>query len=300
MVGSSGRQSVQRSVIENLDIYVPPLETQQKIGKILSMFDQKISLNKRMNKNLFKLSQELYKNWFVNFEYPISDHETYKSSGGKFKIEEGIEIPIDMKIANLSDVCDCQNGYAFYKVGYDEQGLMVIDLGNISLEGNFIYINADKQILKEKIPNDNYIVKKDDLVMVMTDRKFTMDLLGKTAKIYENKMFALNQRIYRIRPLINVNYVYSFLNNPSTLNILKSEALGSVQKYVNTDSINNLKIVIPNETLMEKFSKIVDPIFLRMENNIFQIKKLENSRDTLLPKLMSGEIDVSKIYCDFE
>ena len=113
-------------------------------------------------------------------------------------------------------------------------------------------------------------------------------------------MFALNQRIYRIRPLINVNYVYSFLNNPSTLNILKSESLGSVQKYVNTDSINNLKIVIPNETLMEKFSKIVDPIFLRMENNIFQIKKLENSRDTLLPKLMSGEIDVSKIYCDFE
>ena len=134
----------------------------------------------------------------------------------------------------------------------------------------------------------------------MTDRKSTMDLLGKTAKIYEDKMFALNQRIYRIRPLIKVNYVYSFLNNPSTLNILKSEALGSVQKYVNTDSINNLKIVIPNETLMEKFSKIVDPIFLRMENNIFQIKKLENSRDTLLPKLMSGEIDVSKIYCDFE
>ena len=114
----------------------------------------------------------------------------------------------------------------------------------------------------------------------MTDRKSTMDLLGKTAKIYEDKMFALNQRIYRIRPLIKVNYVYSFLNNPST--------------------INNLKIVIPNETLMEKFSKIVDPIFLRMENNIFQIKKLENSRDTLLPKLMSGEIDVSKIYCDFE
>ena len=91
---------------------------------------------------------------------------------------------------------------------------------------------------------------------------------------------------------------YSLINN--NLNILKSEALGSVQKYVNTTHINNLKIILPNEIIMEKFSRIVDPIFLRMENNIFQIKILEKTRDNILPKLMSGEIDVSEINFDLD
>ena len=288
-------KNVPLSAIRNYEISIPSKENQDKIVKILKSIEDKIKLNNKLNNNLYELSQKIYNQWFVDFEYPVTLKETYKSNGGNFKEVDGKAIPEDFKVCKLDEICDCQNGHAFYKDGYDDSGLMVIDLGNVSLQGNFIYTNADKFISRDRIHNEKFIVKKNDLVMIMTDRKATMDLLGKTAKIYEDKEFALNQRIYRIRPTINVNYVYSFLNSSSTLDKLKGVALGSVQKYVNTNHINDLKIVVPSTEIMGEYSKIVDPIFKRMEANILENKNLEIMRETLLPKLMNGEIDLENI-----
>jgi len=284
-----------KEAIMNYELDIPSQVFQEKIVKILESIESKIELNNKINNNLYELSQKIYNQWFVDFEYPINIHETYKSNGGGFKEEYGIIIPETFKVCKLDEICDCQNGHAFYKEGYDDAGLMVIDLGNVSLQGNFIYTNADKYINRSRIPNEKFVVKKNDLVMIMTDRKATMDLLGKTAKIYEDKEFALNQRIYRVRPSINVNYVYSFLNSNSTLDKLKSVALGSVQKYINTNYINDLKIIVPSIEIMNGYSKIVDPIFKRMEENILENMNLEIIKDTLLPKLMNGEIDLDNV-----
>ncbi len=294
-MGTSTQPNMQMNDLLNLEVPDFDKPKQDKIVKILGKIDDKIELNNEINNNLYELSQKIYNQWFVDFEYPISEGETYKSHCGNFIEVDGMVIPEGFKVCKLDEICDCQNGHAFYKEGYDDSGLMVIDLGNVSLQGNFIYTNADKYINKNRIPNEKFIVKKDDLVMIMTDRKATMDLLGKTAKIYENKEFALNQRIYRIRPTINVNYVYSFLNSNSTLNKLKGVALGSVQKYINTDHINDLKIVVPSVEIMGEYSKAVDPIFKQMEENILENRNLEIIRDTLLPKLMNGEIDLDNI-----
>ena len=297
LIGTNGSTMpiLNKSMFENIEIEVPDIEIQNKIANILSKLDDRIKLNSEINNNLYELSQRIYNQWFVEFEYPVNSKETYKSSKGIFKEEDGNFIPEEFTICNLDEICECQNGHAFYKDGYDDSGLMVIDLGNVSLQGNFIYTNADKFISRERIPNEKFIVKKNDLVMIMTDRKATMDLLGKTAKIYEDKEYALNQRIYRIRPRINVNYVYSFLNSNSTLDKLKGVALGSVQKYVNTNHINELRILVPSVNIMNEYSKIVDPIFKRMEENILENRNLEIIRDTLLPKLTNGEIDLNNI-----
>lgn len=281
--------------IENFNIKLPSIDNQKRIIKLLNSISKKVKLNNEINNNLYELSQEIYNQWFIEFEYPINSKKTYKTSGGKFKEEDGKLIPEEFTICNLDEICDCQNGHAFYKDGYDDSGLMVIDLGNVSLQGNFIYTNTDKFISRERIPNEKFVVKQNDLVMIMTDRKATMDLLGKTAKIYENKEYALNQRIYRIRPRINVNYVYSFLNSASTLDRLKGVALGSVQKYVNTNHINELKLLIPSDKIMSEYSRIVNPIFKRMEENILENKSLEKLRDTLLPKLMNGEVALDNL-----
>ena len=79
------------------------------------------------------------------------------------------------------------------------------------------------------------------------------------------------------------------------LNELKSKALGSVQKYVNTGHINELKIIVGTDEIMERFSQIVNPIFERIENNILENDSIQELRDTLLPKLMNGEIDLNKL-----
>lgn len=288
-------KNLKKDIVENFEIKVPDINIQLKIIKILDNINSKIELNNEINNNLYELSQKIYNRWFVDFEYPISSNQKYKSNGGSFKEVDGLVVPDNFIVNKLDEICDCQNGHAFYKEGYDDSGLMVIDLGNVSLQGNFIYTNADKYIDRNRIPNEKFIVKKNDLVMIMTDRKATMDLLGKTAKIYEDKEYALNQRIYRIRPTINVNYVYSFLNSSSTLEKLKGLALGSVQKYVNTNHINDLKIVVPSAEIMNEYSKVVDPVFKRMEENILENRNLEIMRDSLLPKLMNGEIDLDNI-----
>ncbi len=277
----------------------PNITLQNKISNILSTIDKKIELNSQINDNLYELSQELFKRWFVDFEFPNSDGLEYKSANGTFKEVNGEQIPVDWQIMRLDEVAECQNGNAFYKDGYDESGIMVVDLGNVNINGSFIYTNADKYISQERLQVNHkygkYELHKNDLVMVMTDRKATMDLLGKTGKIYENKQYLLNQRMYRIRSKINVNYLYTVLNSSKILDELKSKALGSVQKYVNTGHINELKILVGTDEIMEKFSQIVNPIFERIENNILENDSLQKLRDTLLPKLMNGEIDLENV-----
>lgn len=200
----------------------------------------------------------------------------------------------------LIEIADCQNGRAFYKEGYDKEGAFVIDLGNVNIAGNFIFTNADKYISAERYFDEKlekYRVYKNDLVMVMTDRKSTMELLGKVGKIYKEGLYILNQRMYRIRARddINVNYLYACLNSTVVCNSLKEKALGTVQKYVNTGEINSIVIKVPSHEKMDEISSILDPIFSQMENNILENENLSELRDGLLPKLMSGDIDVSDI-----
>ena len=97
MVGSSGRQRVQRDVVENLDIYVPSLETQKKIGKLLSLFDKKISLNKMINRNLQNLIKILYKEYFESFELD--------------------NVPDDWELVNIGSIIDIYNGYSYKGCG---------------------------------------------------------------------------------------------------------------------------------------------------------------------------------------
>lgn len=291
-IGTNGSTMpiINKTMFEEIEINIPNKKIQDKVVKVLSVLDKKIELNNQINNNLHKLSDELYKGWFINYNYPTFNGKLKESSLGL--------IPEDWKVEKLENVAECQNGYAFYKDGYDEDGIMVIDLGNINLNSTFIYTNADKYIMPNRVETDKfkkYRVYKNDLIMVMTDRKATMELLGKTGKIFEDKEFLLNQRMYRIRSKINTNYLYTVLNNDIVLSKLKSKALGSVQKYVNTGHINELDILIGTDEIMEKFSGLVDPIYAEIENRTIENTRLEKLRDSLLPKLMNGEIDLDKI-----
>lgn len=274
MVGSSGRQRVQIDVVANLDIELPPIEEQREMGGLLKAIDDKIELNNAINNNL----EQQYISIVDNLLSKLTQYKIY----------------------SLLEVADCQNGRAFYKEGYDPNGAFVIDLGNVNTSGNFVRTAADKYISLDRYKEpklEKYRVYKNDIVMVMTDRKSTMELLGKVGKIYKDGYYLLNQRMYRIRAKkgINTNYLYACLNSTETSNFLKRKALGSVQKYVNTGEINSIEIKVPSSEKMDEIASILDPIFSQMESNILENESLNELRDILLPKLMSGEIDVSNI-----
>ena len=268
-------KEISGNTMKNIVVKVPKdKKVQKKIAAILGSIDDKIEENERINNNLTEQFTTIVDNLISKFE----NYQEFK----------------------LTDIADCQNGKAFYKDGYDDNGAMVIDLGNVNTSATFVKTNSDKYISMSRY-NDpklsKYRVLKDDLVMVMTDRKSTMDLLGKTGKIYQEGLYLLNQRMYRIRAKnnINVNYLYAVLNSSETSAALKEKALGSVQKYVNTGDINELLIKIPSISEMNEIASIIDPIMQMIENNTLENNNLVALRDALLPKLMSGELDLSDI-----
>lgn len=268
-------KEISGSTMRGIEVMVPEtIEEQRQIASVLSALDDKIENNTKINDNL----HQQYITIVDNFLATLSEYKT----------------------CSLIDVADCQNGRAFYKEGYDMEGAFVIDLGNVNTSGNFIYTNADKYVSMDRYNNpklERYRVYKNDLVMVMTDRKSTMDLLGKVGKIYKEGYYLLNQRIYRIRAKkdINTNYLYACLNSTESCNSLKEKALGSVQKYVNTGEINSIQIKVPPSDKMKELADILDPIFLQMENNILENESLIELRTSLLPRLMSGKLDVANL-----
>ena len=195
-IGST-QKAITIEQLKKVGIDVPDIKIQNKIVKILDGISIKIEVNNQINDNFYNLSQEIFKRWFIDFEFPNNDGLSYKSANGQFKEVNGEIIPVDWQINRLDEVAECQNGNAFYKDGYDETGIMVVDLGNVNINGSFVYTNADKYISQERLESNSkynkYLLHKDDLVMVMTDRKATMDLLGKTGKIYEEKEYLLKK-----------------------------------------------------------------------------------------------------------
>ena len=272
--GTSTRGGLSGWILKRMEIKLPPKSSQKKIIDILYSIDKKIEKNKAINNNL----EQQYISIVDNLLSKLTQYKIY----------------------SLLEVADCQNGRAFYKEGYDPNGAFVIDLGNVNTSGNFVRTAADKYISLDRYKEpklEKYRVYKNDIVMVMTDRKSTMELLGKVGKIYKDGYYLLNQRMYRIRAKkgINTNYLYACLNSTETSNFLKRKALGSVQKYVNTGEINSIEIKVPSSEKMDEIASILDPIFSQMESNILENESLNELRDILLPKLMSGEIDVSNI-----
>lgn len=287
---------INKSKFENLSLDIPSLKNQKKISNILSVLDNKIEINKKIIANLEELSQTLFKRWFVDFEFPDENGNPYKSSGGEMIDSELGEIPDGWNVKNLKDIAFCQNGYAFYKLGYSNSGYFAVDLGNININSQFVYTNKDKFISKDIIDEkkEKFILNKNDLVMVMTDRTQEMNILGRTARIPKSNKYVLNQRIFRLRAKNKhiLTYLQAMLNSVEIRNQLKMKSLGSAQKYINTKHITELSIKCPDNELIKNFYRSCENYFIKSEMLNEEIEKLTQLRDTLLPKLMSGEIEI--------
>ena len=198
--------------------------------------------------------------------------------------------PKGWEVFQLSKLADCQSGYAFYKDGYDDNGTRIVDLGNINRNAEFVEAKSDKYIAPERILGkkyDKFRLLKNDLVMVMTDRKSTMELLGKTARIFIDEPLMLNQRVYRIRSTEYCSYLYVYLNSERVHNFHKSRALGTAQKYVNNGDINIIPIVVPPKQQYLKLKDFFDKSWLVMEENLLEMKSLYNLQEQLTFMLSS-------------
>lgn len=272
-----------KTSIMNYPVNLPPLPTQKKIARILSSLDDKIELNNKININLEQQAQALFKNWFVDFE-PF---------GGK--------MPEEWKVGKLSDIADYLNGYAFSsKELLNEPGENCLDVfkqGHIKKGGGFIPDGTKSWYPLSKCQKlKNYILKKGDILMAMTDMKGNVAILGNTAIMPVDDKYIVNQRVglLRAKKELNIDYPYLYLltNDQDFLMDLRSRANSGVQVNLSSTAIKESEVNIAPKEVYKQFNDIILPLFEKILANQQENQKLSQIRDGLLPKLMNGEIEI--------
>ena len=278
MSSMTTRASLNNDMISVLTITVPTLEEQENIANILSCLDEKIELNNEMNKTLEEMAQCIFKRWFVDFEFPNENGEPYKSSGGEMVDSELGMIPNGWEVVNYINTSDIQYGFAFKsKLFNDKEGKPIIRIRDISNSYTPTYTTEEY--------NDLYIVTKNDILVGM-DGEFK-------AHIWGGKDSLLNQRVLRIRPKDNNSIAYSYFSIKEPLRYLENSKVGTTVIHLGKKDIDNIKIVYPPNNLISKYRDIADNLINKICENKVEIMELLELRDSLLPKLMSGEIKVN-------
>lgn len=252
---TSAYPAIKPSDIENLSIKVPPLPTQQKIARILSSLDDKIELNNKINTNLEQQAGALFKNWFVDFE-PF---------GGK--------MPEEWKEKTLDSFCSIFTGRKN---------------ANASVEnGKYKFFTCSPNVL----PIDSFIFD-GDAIIISGNGAYT----GRT-RFYSGK-FDLYQRTYACTMKKDQNQDYIFILYWIIKFVLSKKIMGgthgSAIPYIVMDDIAKF-VINYDKKVFDDLSKIMKSYVLQIQDNENQNEKLAELRDSLLPKLMNGEIEVDKV-----
>lgn len=295
MLSSSGatRNAITKSMIEDFKILAPDIETQSEIAEILSSLDDKIELNNQINKNLEALAQALFKQWFIDFEFPNENSQPYKSSGGEMMESELGEIPKGWVHGKLGSLVKIVNGYAFKSKDFQETGEhSILKIRNVN--GSIVDIK-NTQFVSAEIASTiqtKFKVKGGDILIAMTGAEVgKIGIVPKT-----NRNLWLNQRVGRFEPIISNSsvFIYTMFNVMNYTNEVRNSAMGSAQPNISSNGIEDIKCLLPSNEVIAEFSKALNDNFIMLIENLYENESLERLRDELLPKLISGELEVSE------
>ena len=282
MTGTSGRQRVQEDVLKYTIVKLPPLAEQKRIASILSALDDKIELNNKTNKILEEMAQTIFKEWFINFNFPNEDGKPYKKSGGEMIDSELGKIPKGWKVITLKDIISIAKG---------KKPKATSDKITEKFTMPYLTINCYNNEATEYTEyNEKMHVKELDIVMVMD---------GNAGKIFYGKEGILSSTMAKlIVEDSNLNeLVFYFLK--SIEYDLMYHTVGSVIQHADKQYMLNKKFCVSLDNL-ERLSDIFKCIRKEISLNKKENEKLSNIRDSLLPKLMTpkgrradGEIRVN-------
>jgi type I restriction enzyme S subunit len=266
----------------------PDLHTQTAIAEILSSLDDKIELNNKINQELETLAQTLFKQWFIDFEFPNENGEPYKSSGGEMVESELGEIPKGWEVDILENHININNGYAFKSDDYIENGIKIIRTKNFNENG---YLDLNDLVYLNESESDKYtkfILQLYDKLVVMVGAS-----IGKSVIVTSNILPALqNQNMWNFRAKNKIFQSYTnFLTNIIIEQNLGS-ATGSAREFFRKDFFYSRKILVPHIDIINLFGKIVFSLYDKIDVLLAENKELVSLRDSLLPKLISGEFQM--------
>ena len=263
---------------KGVNIRVPSLDDQRRIVSILSSLDRKIELNNKINADLEEMAQAIFKNWFVDFE-PFKD--------GKFVDSELGMIPEGWKVGNIGDIVEFQNGFAFSSKDFSEYGEYKI-ITIKSVQDGCLLSEGSSKISEYPTKMPAYCkLQSGDILLSLTGN------VGRCCLVTEPHLL-LNQRVAKIKAKesFDNSFSYALFRLKETKELLISISRGTAQANLSPVEASKLPMVIPSEDVRKKFSLFSDSIMDKIISIHIESSRLSLLRDTLLPRLMSGEIEI--------
>ena len=279
-IGGSAQPGMNAKVFTKFNIPKLSLVTQQKIASILSAYDRLIENNTRRIRLLEQMAENLYKEWFVRFRFP--EHENVEMVNG---------LPKGWKTIHIKELAQLKSGYAFKSEWFVEEGEAVAkikDIGNILMDtSNFSYVDKENCIKAKK-----FLLTTGDLTIALTGAT-----IGKISIVPKHKgNIYTNQRLGKFflgdNPMEKLPFLYCLFKQESMVsNIVNLSNSSSAQPNISPEQIEKIKI-LGNHDIISMYNKTCNPLFSNILALYSQNQLLTRQRDLLLPRLMSGKLEV--------
>ncbi|HDL00788.1 MAG TPA: restriction endonuclease subunit S [candidate division Zixibacteria bacterium] len=279
--------SISGKELKTIPITIPAnTEEQKAIAAVLSAFDDKIELLWEQNRTLGTLAQTIFKEWFVRFNFPDKDGKPYKDNGGEMVDSELGEVPKGWRVEQLGKELEVKRGGSPRPIKdyISDSGYRWLKISDATASSSPFIFDIKEHIKKEGL-NKTTLLKSGSLVLSNSATPGIPKFLMVESCIHDGWLHFPKTSIF------SYHYLYLFFKHIKEP--LLQQGNGSVFKNLKTDILKSWNMVVPDTGTIVFLNEVISPIFEKIKNNTAQIRALSKTRDTLLPKLMSGELKVA-------
>jgi len=286
-VTGAAQPKLSQANLKLIEIPLPPLPVQHRIADILSAYDELIENSQRRNKILESMARTLYREWFVHFRFPgHEDHPRVDSPLG--------EIPQGWEVRGIGELADTFRGRSYRSEDLAEEGgLPFLNLKCLDRDGGFRRSGLKRYTGEYK---SSHVAKKGDIVMAVTDMTQERRIVARAALVptLDKEFGIVSMDLVRIepKPTMPKAFLYSFLRYSSFADEVKQHANGANVLHLSPDRITDFRFALPPRELVVRFAKFAEPILDEIDTLTNKEENLRRTRDLLLPRLLSGQIEV--------
>jgi type I restriction enzyme S subunit len=275
-----------RNVLHSLKVDFPPLLIQEKIAAILSAYDELIDNNNQRISLLEQMAEEVYKEWFVRLRFP--GHE-------QTRIVDGV--PEGWELVSINDVAFIHRGRSYRSNNLLESGgLPFVNLKCINRDGGF---RRDGLKCYSGIYTENQKVVSGDIVMAVTDMTQERRIVARAGRVptLDCSFGVISMDLVKIEPKVGISsdFLYGYFRGSDFANNVKQYANGANVLHLSPDRIKTYQIALPTVDVQELYTSFAEPIFIQIETLNLKNENLKQTRDLLLPRLMSGKLSVEHL-----
>lgn len=277
-------------ILSDVPIAYPTLKEQRKIVKVLNCLEERIVLNEKINDNLAYQLKDIYNYWFNQFDFPHNDKHQYKTDGGLMIWNDKIKrkIPASWEIKSFGELCSLRNGINYDKSVEGEKMYKIINVRNISSSDLILNENDFDEISLPQKQGNKYRVSDNSIIVARSGIPGATRILQKPSG---NIIFC--GFIICCTPCDDIYKYYLMFYLKQLEGSAATKTGGSILQNVSQDTLSDLLVPIPPQSLLRKFNQIVSQSLELIHSNMQENTQLLKLRDWLLPMLMNGQATIS-------